>query len=140
MPLFLDDFGLTAALEWVAEDLRKGEGIDVQVEVLGGKRTLSPEVQLVLFRIAQESLSNIRKHAASSKAVIKLEIDNGIRMSVTDNGKGFVLPRHLNDLTNSGKLGLAGMEERAHLFGGTLTIQSEPEKGTVVIVALPFEE
>jgi PAS domain S-box-containing protein len=140
-PRILDDFGLIAALEWMTEDLNRGWGIDAHVEVVGGKRTLSPETQLVLFRIAQESLSNIKKHAEASKAVIKLELDDRIRMSVIDDGKGFILPRRLSALANSGKLGLAGMEERAHLLGGTLNIQSEPGKGTAVIVDLPsFEE
>jgi two-component system sensor histidine kinase ComP len=60
-------------------------------------------------------------------------------MTVIDNGKGFILPRHLDDLTNLGKLGLAGMEERARLLEDTVNIQSEPGRGTVVTVDLPFQ-
>ncbi len=134
-PRILDDLGLLPALEWMAEDLVKNHGIDTWVEVEGTEQSLPEEVQLVLFRIAQEALSNIRKHSEASKAWIAMEFgDDKVVLIVRDNGKGFTMSERIGDLASSGKLGLAGMRERAQLIGGTLTLQSEPDKGTTVIV------
>ena len=77
----------------------KSEGIDAHAEVIGVERTLRVERQLLLFRIAQEALNNIRRHAEASRAVVKLEFgDNSIKMTVSDNGKGFELPERMGDL------------------------------------------
>ncbi|GAI37297.1 unnamed protein product, partial [marine sediment metagenome] len=137
-PRILDDLGLIPALEWMAEDLEENYGIDAHVEVTGMEQTLPAETQLLLFRIAQEALTNIRRHAEASRAVVKLEFgDNSIKMAVSDNGRGFELPERMDDLANIGKLGLAGMRERARLLGGTLEVQSTPGKGTTLIVEVP---
>ena len=137
-PRILDDLGLVAALEWMTEDMLKSHGIDAHVEVTGVEQTLLVETQLLLFRIAQEALTNIRRHAEASRAVVKLEFgDNSIKMTVSDNGKGFELPERMGDLASVGKLGLAGMQERARLLGGSLKVESEPGKGTRVAVEAP---
>jgi len=137
-PRILDDLGLVAALEWMTEDMVKSRGFDAHVEVMGVERTLPVEAQLLLFRIAQEALSNIRRHAEASRAVVKLEFrDDNITMTVSDNGRGFELPERIGDLASSGKLGLAGMQERAQLLGGSLKVESEPGKGTTVTVEAP---
>jgi len=134
-PRILDDLGLVAALEWMTEDIVKSEGIDAHVEVMGMERTLPVETQLLLFRIVQEALNNIRRYAEASRAVVKLESgDNSIKMTVSDNGKGFEPPERMGDLASIGKLGLAGMQERAQLLGGSLKVESEPGKGTTVAV------
>ncbi len=138
-PRILDDLGLLPALEWIAEDLVRNHGIDTQVEVEGTERSLPEEVQLLLFRIAQEALSNIRRHAEASRAWIAMEFgDDKTVLIVRDNGKGFELPERIGDLASSGKLGLAGMQERAQLIGGTLRLQSELGKGTTVTVETPI--
>jgi len=137
-PRILDDLGLVASLEWMTEDMLKSHGIDAHAEVTGVKQTLPVETQLLLFRIAQEALTNIRRHAEASRAVVKLESgDNSIKMTVSDNGKGFKLPERIGDLASIGKLGLAGMQERARLLRGTLEVQSTPGKGTTLIVEVP---
>jgi two-component system sensor histidine kinase DegS len=93
----------------------------------------------LMFRIAQEALRNACKHAQASRAWVTVEFGDGkIILTVTDNGKGFELPKRLSDLASSGKLGLAGMEERARLLGGSLTLHSEPGKGTTVTVEVPL--
>jgi len=139
-PRILDDLGLLAALEWMTEELRKQE-IAAHVEVIGIEPTLPPEVQLLLFRIAQEALTNTRRHAEASMAVVKLEFErNKVRMTVSDNGKGFKLPSQAEDLASSGRLGIIGMRERARLAGGSLDIQSELGKGTQVVAELPLPE
>jgi len=78
------------------------------------------------------------RHAEATEVEITVEFeDNKVRISVTDNGKGFNLPQRMGDLAKYGRLGLAGMEERAGLVGGTLTVQSQPGVGSTVSVELP---
>ncbi|MBA7588926.1 Oxygen sensor histidine kinase NreB [subsurface metagenome] len=131
--------GLIAALEWMAEELAKNYGIDVRVEIKGVEQTLPAEVQLLLFRIAQEALSNVRRHAGASKSVVKVEFgDDSIKMTVSDNGKGFELPSRSEDLAGTGKLGIIGMHERARLLRGTLEVKSKSGKGTQVVTRIPL--
>ncbi|MFH1382792.1 MAG: PAS domain S-box protein [Chloroflexota bacterium] len=138
-PRILDDLGLVPALEWMAEDLEKNHGIEAQVKIVGDERDLSAEVQLLLFRIAQEALSNIRRHARASDVTIRLKFgDDAIKMTVTDNGCGFAVPPRFEDLASTGRLGVMGMVERARLLRGTLNIKSEPGIGTKVITRLPY--
>lgn len=140
-PAILDDLGLAAALEWMADNLAKQHGIDIDVQLNMPRRELPHEVQLTLFRIAQEALGNITKHANASKAVVRLEsVAGSIRMSIIDNGKGFEVPVLLTDLSKADKLGLIGIQERVQLLGGTLVVQSKLNIGTTIIVEVPFEE
>jgi len=137
-PAALDRLGLLPALEWLASDVAEYSGIAIKVNVLGTKRHLHEEVQLVLFRIAQEALRNVWRHSQATEAEITLEFDERkTRIIVSDNGKGFNLPKTMGDLARDGKLGLAGMQERAQLLDGTLTVQSEPGRGTTVTVVIP---
>jgi len=137
-PRILDDLGLVAALEWMAENLTKDCGVDAQVKVVGAEPSLTDEVQLLLFRIAQEALTNIRRHAEASRAWITMGFgDDRIVLTVKDNGKGFEIPQRMGDLASIGKLGLAGMQERAQLIQGSLTLKSELRKGTTVTVEIP---
>lgn len=138
-PAILDHVGLTAALVWMAESIGRERGPKVSVEVLGEERDLSPETRLVLFRIAQEALANVKKHSGATKASVELKYEaDKVTMAIADNGKGFELPRRLGDLASAGMLGLAGMEERAKLLGGTLWVQSKLGEGTTVTVELPL--
>ena len=139
-PRILDDLGLVAALEWMAEDMEKNYRIRAHVEVVGVERGLPTEVQLLLFRIAQEALSNIRRHAEASKAVVELRFgDYNITLTVSDNGKGFELPERIGDLASAGRLGIMGMSERARLLGGTLEIKSEIGNGTQAVAKIPLQ-
>jgi PAS domain S-box-containing protein len=132
-PSILDDLGLLPALEWLASDLTEHFGIEVEMKVLGTVRRLPPEVELVVFRIAQEALRNVWKHSGASKARATLKFgDDKAVLTVEDEGKGFKLPARVDDLTVAGKLGLAGMQERAQLIGGKLKLKSKPGKGTTV--------
>ncbi|MGB2798793.1 MAG: PAS domain S-box protein [Dehalococcoidia bacterium] len=140
-PAILDDIGLIASLEWIADNLIAEDGIDVNVQVDMRERDLPHEAQLTLFRIAQEALVNIKRHAQASEVVIRLEAAAGkLTMVITDNGKGFKVPMPLSQLGSTEKLGLLGMQERAQLLSGSLNIQSELGKGTAIIVEVPLEE
>jgi two-component system sensor histidine kinase DegS len=138
-PSVLDDLGLVPALEWLASDLTEHFGIAVEMKVLGKARRLPPEIELVIFRIAQEALRNVWKHAGASKASVTLEFgDSKAALTVKDEGKGFELPEKIDGLTGTGKLGLAGMQERAQLIRGKLKLKSEPGKGTTVTLEFPL--
>jgi two-component system sensor histidine kinase DegS len=105
----------------------------------GSVRRLSTEAELILFRIAQEGLRNVCRHSEASRCWIMIEFNDGkVVLTVKDNGKGFKLPDRVEDLAAVGKLGLAGMQERARLIGGKLTIESKPGKGTTVSVQIPI--
>lgn len=137
-PSVLDDLGLVPALEWLTSDLTEHLGIAVEMKVLGSVRRFSPEIELVLFRIAQEALRNVWKHSGASRAGVTLEFDDSKAiLTVKDEGKGFELPERMDDLTVAGKLGLAGMQERARLIGGRLRLESKPGKGTTVTLEVP---
>jgi len=137
-PAALDRLGLLSALEWLASDVAEYSGIAIKVNVLGTERRLPEEVGLVLFRITQEALRNVWRHSQATKAEITVEFDQSkTRVTISDNGKGFNLPKTIGGLARDGKLGLAGMQERAQLVGGTLTVQSEPGRGSGITVELP---
>ena len=138
-PATLDRLGLVAALEWLASSIEKLSGIDVKVEKSGTERRLPGEVELVMFRIAQEALSNVRRHSKANNAEVMVEFDDKkVRMTIRDNGKGFALPEKVGDLLKKGKLGLAGMQERIQLLNGSLKIESQPGKGTTVVIEAPI--
>jgi len=138
-PSVLDDLGLVPALEWLASDLTKHFDIAVEMKVLGTVRRLPHEIELVIFRIAQEALRNVWKHSGASRAWVTLEFGDGkATLTVKDEGKGFELPERVDDLTVAGKLGLAGMQERAQLIKGKLKLQSKPGKGTTVTLEFPL--
>jgi len=137
-PAALDRLGLLPALEWLVSDVAEYSGIATKVNILGTERRLPEEVELVLFRIAQEALRNVWRHAEATQAEVVVKFDKRkTRITVTDNGKGFNLPPIIGDLARDGKLGLAGMQERAQLLGGSLTVQSEPGRGTSITIEVP---
>ncbi|MFC2041348.1 PAS domain S-box protein [Chloroflexota bacterium] len=132
-PTVLDDLGLLPALELLADDLEKSD-VATNFKVIGTARRLQPEAEVMLFRIAQEAVRNIWRHAQASEAELSIEFtDNMLRVSIRDNGKGFSLPPRPGDMASLGKLGLVGMQERAKLLGGTLLLKSEPSSGTLVV-------
>ena len=138
-PSVLDDLGLLPAVEWLAFDMTEHFDTEVAVEILGTEQRFLPEKELLLFRIVQESLSNIRKHANATKAWITFEFkEKQASVTIKDNGSGFTPPERLSDLAGLAKLGLAGMAERARLLDGMLRIESESGKGTSVIVNIPI--
>ena len=137
-PPVLDDLGLLPAVEGLIADLGK-EGIETALEVSGPRRRLPSEVELVLFRIVQEALNNARRHSKASRVVVGVEFgESRIGITVDDNGQGFEVPDRMVDLVTSGKLGLIGMQERAQLVDGVLTLRSELGQGTAVTVDVPM--
>jgi PAS domain S-box-containing protein len=137
-PPVLDDLGLLPALKWLFIALEEQVGIESNTRILGEPHRLPRDAELALFRIAQEALSNVRKHSQASAVELTLDFRGGaIKMTVADNGNGFELPPATGDLAASGKLGLIGMQERARLLGGTIDMESKPGEGTKVVVVVP---
>jgi PAS domain S-box-containing protein len=136
-PSILDDLGLLPAIDLLSDELEQ-RGIVTDFKVIGEAKRLSPEVEVMLFRIAQEALANIWRHAQASLAELVIEFsDTVVKLSIKDNGKGFNTPLKPGNMANSGKLGLAGMHERAKLLGGSLKLQSGPGRGTIITVEVP---
>jgi signal transduction histidine kinase len=136
-PPVLDDLGFVAAVRGLTRNLEEA-GIETKVRVSGVPYRLSPEEELVLFRIAQEALNNARRHADARQTKVMISFrDNNVQMVIEDDGRGFDAPDRLVDLAASGRLGLIGMHERARILGGTLRIDSQPGEGTKVIVDAP---
>jgi signal transduction histidine kinase len=134
-PSILDDLGLMPALEWLTGELKANYWIDTSLSKIGEERRLTPEAELLFFRIVQEALTNVVKHAHASKAEVKVEfVERKFAVTIIDNGVGFSPQQNVEGWLHSGKLGLAGMEERVHLLGGKLKITSEPDKGAIIRV------
>lgn len=137
-PSILDDLGLLPTLESLANELTERDGIPTDLQVQGKRRRLPPETELTLFRIAQEALNNVRRHAQAQRATVTVAFgDNTVQITIQDDGQGFSPPARSGDLAAAGKLGLMGMHERARLLRGTLDVQSQPGQGTCVIVTVP---
>jgi signal transduction histidine kinase len=134
-PVVLERSGLQVALEQLTDDYNKLGQLQVTIKVGGEEPELAEEVKLGFFRIAQESLNNIRKHAKASQANIVLTFrDDRMEMIVSDNGVGFNVKEAAPRAGGKGSLGLMSMRERARLIGANLKIDSKPGYGTVVTV------
>lgn len=137
-PAALDRLGLLPAVEWLASEVTKYSGIATKVNVIGKEHRLPEEVAIALFRVTQESLRNVWRHSGATRAEITIDFfDSRTKITVSDNGKGFILAGKVGDLAKHGKLGLAGMQERAQLVGGTLTVRSGLSEGTSITVEVP---
>lgn len=138
-PSTLDDLGLAAALERYAKDYARKHDIhlDFHAAALQDKR-LPAQEEIVLYRIVQEALANVAKHADARNVSVVLEERNGTTVVIVeDDGKGFDVQAVMSSAGRSRHLGLLGMEERAALIGGKLTIESQPGTGTAVFVEVP---
>jgi signal transduction histidine kinase len=141
-PPQLDDLGLMAALRWYAGDITTRFGIQVNVTGEGSSPGLSSEVRIVLFRIAQEAITNAVKHANTDQIDINLNYSkNNVCLKIADYGDGFDVSRILMQRPDGNpSWGLLGMEERANLVGGHLEIISKTGEGTHVEVCVPLED
>ncbi len=137
-PPMLDDLGLMATLRWLVRDMQQRGNLKTSLVIEGRERRLPGHVELTIFRVVQEALTNVEKHAQASTldVTISFEVDS-LKILIEDNGKGFQLKGELTDLPRAGRLGLVGMDERIRLIGGKLNISSEMDKGTTVSVTVP---
>ncbi|MCK6585510.1 MAG: ATP-binding protein, partial [Anaerolineales bacterium] len=139
-PPQLDDFGLLPTLRWYAEEVRERFGLAVTISSRGDEADLPIDVRTVLFRVVQESLTNVIRHAGTDKADVLVAFDKKeVRIRVEDAGRGFDVDAALY---KSGRpcWGLLGMIERSSLIGGGCQFVSEPGVGTIVEVFAPLKK
>lgn len=132
-PSVLDDLGLLPALEWLASQAQT----PARLEVSGPERRLAPALELTVFRLAQEALNNVDKHAQAQSAAIRVGFEEEtVRVAISDDGRGFSA-QEAQAQAQAGHLGLIGLRERVALAGGVLEVSSEAGEGTVIEFVLP---
>jgi two-component system sensor histidine kinase DegS len=137
-PPMLEEFGLLAALKGLVSELRDQQEIAASFDVRETPRRLTPDAEIATYRVAQEALSNVRKHSAASKcSLLMTYLPKKVVLEISDDGRGFILPEPAGNFASAGMMGLAGMQERAKLIGGRLSVKSNPGKGTTVRLELP---
>jgi signal transduction histidine kinase len=130
------DFGLTAAIEWQAQEFESQTGIPCELLLESGSLALDEQVSVAIFRILQETLTNVARHAEATSVVIRFRCENGeALLFVQDNGRGV----NAEILAGKRSLGLVGMRERAKLLGGTLSVQGAAGRGTTVQACIPAD-
>jgi signal transduction histidine kinase len=133
-PSILDDLGLVEAIEWQAEQFQARTGIICRCDCSLENLDLSREQSTAVFRIFQEALTNILRHAQATSVDITMKAETGeFVLAIIDNGRGITE----NERSGSQSLGLLGMQERAHLIGGKVNVNEVEEKGTVITVRVP---
>jgi len=136
-PSVLDDLGLSAAIEWQAQQFQARTGIICDCDCSLEKVELNEEQSTAAFRILQEALTNVLRHAEATRVDIKISQENGyLALSISDNGKGITD----SEKSEQQSLGILGMRERAHLIGGEIDIKGVEGKGTVVNVRVPSSD
>ncbi|MFQ5613840.1 MAG: histidine kinase [Anaerolineae bacterium] len=137
-PGVLDQLGLEPALGWIADHTLRPLGLNVTIDVENLRARLPGEIETILFRIAQEAMSNVARHSQARNLDVHLKYAGGqVAMTLADDGQGFDLSA-VDSAPELGRgLGLAGMQERASLVGGQVTVQSTPGRGTTVHVIVP---
>jgi len=140
-PSMLDDLGLAPALKWMAEQSASRAGFSVNFQLVRTQVRLAPEIETACFRIAQEALTNITRHAKASQVGISLNrADADLLLSVKDDGVGFDLTAMRERAMAGGSLGVLGMQERATLLGGQLEMTSAPGQGCTVELRCPWRD
>lgn len=130
-PIYLEDLGLVTALEMLARETSQNSGIQIEFRKDGEEQRLAREVELALYRMAQEALSNVVRHSQATRADLRISFwIKGIELEINDNGIGFDMPKSPTDFAASGHFGLLGIRERAELIGARLEVESALGKGS----------
>jgi PAS domain S-box-containing protein len=139
-PTVLDDLGLIPALHTFMKSFREETGVQVSLSAFADVERVNGDKRTVLYRVAQEALANVARHARASRAEVKIQKrDGAVCMKIKDNGKGFQQGRLLR-AKKQNRLGLLGMQERLEMVGGKVSVSSAPGKGTTVLVELPLTD
>ena len=136
-PSVLDDMGLEAAMEMYLQEFKKRSGMKTSFKISGQKLLLPEQIKIALFRIFQESLTNVARHSKAKKVIVSLGfLEKSISMQIEDDGIGF----NEQMVRDKKTLGLLGMKERTVMIGGKYLISGRPENGTLVSVTIPLPE
>jgi PAS domain S-box-containing protein len=135
-PGILDDFGLAAAIDWQLQEFGERAGLEFDYDANTEDFNLDPASSTALFRLFQEMLTNVARHAQATRVSVRVEsTPDELVLEVRDNGRGI----SDNEIVNAKSLGLLGMRERVHLLGGQLSITGQPGRGTTVLVRVPLK-
>lgn len=136
-PPLLEEIGLRRSLAWLCQELSEEANIKVEHHIDIDAAAMTPEVEFAIYRISQEAISNVKKHAAATRMEYTLQATpRKIRLTVSDNGRGFAPPGQ-GKLRSAGKMGLVGIQERVRLLRGTLDVISAPGRGTTLRIGIP---
>jgi signal transduction histidine kinase len=136
-PPVLDDFGAVAALRQLVDEVRSRHAICIRMRVSGQQQRLSAECELTVYRVAQEALSNVVRHAQATNTRVDLHFGEDVVLTVTDDGCG--IPASSTSASSGSRLGLIGMRERVNLVSGSLDVHARVPNGTVVRATIPRE-
>jgi signal transduction histidine kinase len=140
-PTLLDDLGLIPALHWYTESRLKEQGVEVELSIMGRPRRLPPEVETTLFRVTQEAVTNVLRHASAGQVWLDLKFDtDAASIRIRDDGQGFLVRYPTSNLNDRTGLGLLGIQERASLLGGRFEVHSTPGEGTDLSVWIPVSQ
>ncbi len=138
-PIYLEDLGFLPALEMLTREADQEESLAVRLTVLGAARRLPPDLEMAAYRIVQEALNNVVQHARAHQAWVRVTFEaEHLMLSLGDDGQGFEAPDLPDALARRGHFGLMGIQERAFLYGGQMSIRSVPGEGTEVTVHIPY--
>jgi two-component system sensor histidine kinase DegS len=138
-PMVLDDLGLAPAIKRYLSNYKEQYGLQVEFLYFGQQSRLDSSMEVAIFRIVQEIVSNIHKHACAKNSVVKIEmLDKKINIQVRDDGKGFNMEQVMANKEREG-YGLIGMRERVQLLNGEINIATAPGKGTSISISVPLE-
>ncbi|MGI9133526.1 MAG: response regulator [Rhodoferax sp.] len=138
-PSMLDDLGLAAALQWITEQSANRSGFSVNFHHVRAQSRLAPDIETACFRIVQEALTNIARHAWAKQVNIRLDrVDDQLLLRISDDGCGFNLEEMQARALAGNSTGVLGMQERATLIGGVLSIESTPSNGSTVQLTCPW--
>ena len=140
-PSVLEDLGLSAAIRWLVSNFNKNNNINMTLDVADIDHFFSQEAQIIVYRVLQEALTNIGKHAQAENVSVVIEKqDSGVSFSIEDDGIGFNVLRAAMVNPDERGLGLTIMDERARMLGGSLELWSEEGKGTRISFHIPLEK
>ena len=140
MPSILEDLGLFASLQWLVESFSKRHSIAVNLDMEDIDHLFSKESQVHLYRVFQETFTNIAKHAGAQHVTVEVKRDGGrVSFVIKDDGKGFEMSKILNRKFNEKGVGLMAMKERMHIMGGDFEVLSQPGSGTTITFLVPIE-
>ena len=138
-PQMLDELGLVPTLRWLVRTMRQRTGIDVILECNGFEERVDPDRETLVYRLAQEALTNVAKHAGSAAASLRLERrGDRLVLRVEDKGSGFDAERFLGARDEDHGFGVRAMRDRVHFFNGRFAIRSAPGEGTTIEVEIPL--
>ncbi len=139
-PSILDNFGLVSGIRWLVNHSNAQGDCRLEVTVVGVERKMSSLAEVTAFRVIQEAIANIQRHAHAMHGKVTLEFaDDRLRLEVWDDGVGFQPPERLGTLVSQSKLGMLGMEQRILSLGGTIEIEAYPGRGTRIRAEIPYQ-